>query len=199
MMAIARALATERLGKTEVLETVAAWDELQQTMIRGFGFLHRDHAFGRDQRPMMEALQADLVMNAAEWDVLRTAVTKMRPAVAAHVESIFKLVQGDQVMGDKFENISNSSIVNRSSVVESFNAIREAGDVSLVDAMAAVGEEVDRTGSPDAGEAFEALAQEMAKDRRKPVLEALWDKVKKLAPGVTAIATAVAAIEKAVS
>ncbi len=196
MMAIARALATERLGKAEVLEAQAAWDELQQTLIHGFGFLHRDHAFGRDQRAMMGALQADLVMNAAEWDVLRSVVAKMRPAVSAHMEAIFKYVQGDQVMGDKFENISNSSIVNRSSVVESFNAIREASEIDLVEAMAAVGEQVERSGSPEAAEAFEELAQEMAKERRKPVLKALWYKVKDLAPGVTAIATAVAAIEK---
>lgn len=200
MVALARALAMERLGPSGTIEQLSAWDELQDSLNRGLSFLGKEDAFGRNQRSMVEALRADLQMNGAEWDVLHTVIQKMRPQVAQKVESIMNLyIQGGFSVGDHIHDVTGSQIVNRSTVVGSFNSLRERGEVDLEQAMTAIAEEVQRSGSDEAAEAFEALAEEVSKapkDRRKTVVKGMWDKVIEFAPSVASLATAAAAVAK---
>ena len=62
-------------------------------------------------------------------------------------------------MGDKFENISGSTIINRSIVQNSLNQIG-ARDPELAGALEAIADEIEKSGNAEAAANFEALSKE---------------------------------------
>ena len=159
-------------------------------------YLKRTVAFGNDQRALLELLDSDLALHAAEWDALnRTLASALRP-VAKDVVAVFNLIEGDNVEGDKFENISGSTIINRSTVQESFNALDEASLGTLKVELEELIKEVEGVGDPEALEVVEAFVEEGGGPRRQSVLKGLWSRLQELAPVVAGFATAGTAIAK---
>ena len=90
---------------------------------------------------------------------------------------------GNVVMGDLFNNIENSKIVNRSTVINSFNSLNKSLGQEIAVALVRVAEEISITGNEEAGELFESFNKELQKSPRNfPVLKALWHGIIKTVP-----------------
>lgn len=102
----------------------------------------------------------------------------------------------DLIMGDKFENISNSTVINRSSLKNAMNTMANASK-GIEDALEEVSEYIEQTGNEDLIKLFDSLTGEISKETdNKIVLSTIWEKIVKMLPDTVKIATAVAAISK---
>lgn len=106
-----------------------------------------------------------------------------------------QLVIGEIVMGDKFENIKNATIVNRSFVVDAFNSVNEQLDEETADALVTIAEAVEQSGNLAAGALFDQFSQELAKpENDKGKLHQFWDGLIAVLPSVATLTNAVAKI-----
>jgi hypothetical protein len=97
------------LGGERVLDP----EQLQRALSDAVKYLRRDVAFGHNQAALMRAIESDLRMHAAQWDALKDQIDPLRPYIHDGVGQVLQIVMGDNVMGDKFDNIHSSTIVNR--------------------------------------------------------------------------------------
>ena len=78
-------------------------------------------------------------------------------------------------VGEIFSNISGSTIVNHSLVVDSFNRVKESYGNDTAEALARVAEEIAKSGNAEAGELFNGFNEELTKpEPRKAILRGLW-------------------------
>lgn len=99
--------------------------------------------------------------------------------------------------GDIYNNISNSTIINRSLLQGSLNKAQEIGGVDAAKMLEAIGKFVEQSGNSEAGELFDQFNEELQKPQsRKSVLRNAWGGLVKTLPTVTSIAGAVGAISK---
>jgi hypothetical protein len=159
-------------------------------------YLKRTKAFGRNQRDLLIALESDLVMHAAQWDTLRAAIEGMDPRARQEIQYVLQVMVGDNVTGDKFENIQGSTIVNRSAVQNAFNNLAGDDEAELRTALEEIAHAVDEFGDPDTSDIAESLIEESAGARRKPELDALWTELNQAAPLVGSSASAVKTIKE---
>ncbi len=104
---------------------------------------------------------------------------------------------GSITMGDKFSNISNSTIVNRSLVESSFNKVKSEAGEETAKVLLKVAEIVAASGNMEAGEILDQFNEELAKPvPRKSLLKRSWDNLVQVLPTVTTVAGAAAAIAK---
>lgn len=104
---------------------------------------------------------------------------------------------GKIVMGDIFENIRDSTIVNRSIVEKSFNKVREEIDQDTAMALLRVAEEIAKSGNPEAAELFEGFNEELQKpEPRGSVLKSIWDGIEKALPTIVQLTDVVTRISK---
>ncbi|MBC9176152.1 hypothetical protein [Pseudoroseomonas ludipueritiae] len=100
-------------------------------------------------------------------------------------------------MGDTFSNISNSTIINRSTVQDAFNKIRSDFDETTAKFILELADHVDKSGNKDAGEVLDQINEELARPQpRKGLLKRSWENLVQLLPTVTAVAGAAGAIVK---
>lgn len=79
-------------------------------------------------------------------------------------------------MGDRFENISQSTIVNRSHLESSLNRARDIGDPAAAEALRTLAAAVERSGNARAVDTFDRFTEELARpEPRKGRLRSLWD------------------------
>lgn len=103
-----------------------------------------------------------------------------------------QIVIGEIVMGDKFENIKNATIVNRSFVVDAFNATKEQIDKETADALVTIAEAVEQSGNTAAGTLFDSFNQELAKlNHDKGKLKQFWDGLVSVLPSIATLTNAV--------
>lgn len=78
-------------------------------------------------------------------------------------------------MGDKFEKISDSTIINHSTVQNAFNKVQSQFDDETANALKRVEEEINKSGNKEAAENFEAFTEELVKpEPKKSLLKTLW-------------------------
>lgn len=100
-------------------------------------------------------------------------------------------------MGDKFENIHNSNIINRSVVQDAIKTVSAAEGADVSNALASVAAAVDESENAAAGALFNSFATELNKpEPDKSVLKQCWDGLTAVLPGVATIASASAQITK---
>ena len=100
-------------------------------------------------------------------------------------------------MGDKFENIQHSTIVNRSKIEKAFNKSSEVVGKDVRNALVEIAEHIDASGNPAAGAVFNQFADEVGKDQPdKRRLRQYWDGLVSILPSVASLAGAAAAIAK---
>ncbi|MDZ7963223.1 MAG: hypothetical protein RMY34_36125 [Aulosira sp. DedQUE10] len=81
----------------------------------------------------------------------------------------------ERIMGDKFEKVHNSTIINRSTVQNAFNRVQAEFDDETANALKRVEEEINKSGNKEAAENFEAFTEELAKSEpKKSLLKTLW-------------------------
>lgn len=98
-------------------------------------------------------------------------------------EHFLSIVIQEYHEGDKYQGISNSTIINHSTVRDSLNNIQQNYDDELFEALKAVSEAIEKFGDKNAKENFEAFSEEMAKNKPRPsVLKSLWSAATKALP-----------------
>ena len=107
---------------------------------------------------------------------------------------------GELRVKDIFNNISNSTIINRSSVEKSFNRIQEKYDKETAMALLQVAQEIEKSGNKEAAELFENFNEEIQKPKpRRSVLRSVWEGIEKALPSVLEITDIAIRISKILS
>lgn len=99
------------------------------------------------------------------------------------------------IMGDIFENINNSTIINKSLVENSFNKISEQYGQQTGEALLKIAEFIHNSNDPAAGTLFDEFNEELRKptsDRSR--LKKIWSGIEKVLPSIATISNAVMAI-----
>jgi hypothetical protein len=95
----------------------------------------------------------------------------------------YKTIIKEVIMGDKFENISNSTIINRSHLENALN--KYESDTELKNAIQELKQIVENSGSVEANESFNDLTEEMSKpDSKKSKLKAFWTSLTSSLPSI---------------
>ena len=103
----------------------------------------------------------------------------------------------EYIVGDKFENIKDSTIINRSRVERAFNRTEEKLDDEVASAILEIAQHVDRSGNPAAGAVFDEFTQEVNQDEPdKSKLRQYWDGLIAILPDIATLAGAGAAISR---
>ena len=96
------------------------------------------------------------------------------------------------IMGDKIENIQNSTIINRSVVSDSFNKIKEGYSEDVANALMQIAEFIEESGNKEAGELFDSFNNEIKEpEPKKSMLKSLWGGIEKALPAITTLSEAV--------
>lgn len=110
-------------------------------------------------------------------------------------KKIIKKSKSETIMGDKFENIKDATIINRSNVQDAIKTISASSGDQVSKALEAIAVVVEESGNAAAGSVFNALIEEL----RKPVPDKLklrqcWDGLTNLLPSVAKLADACAKV-----
>jgi pyridoxal/pyridoxine/pyridoxamine kinase len=117
-------------------------------------------------------------------------------------QAIIKIIQkfqivGEQIVGDKFENISGSTIVNRSLLSNAMNTVTSQYGEDVKNALNEISEHIEGTGDSVSAELFDGFNKELGnKESKKSVLKALWDGLVTNLPDAAKVTTAIATISK---
>lgn len=117
-------------------------------------------------------------------------------------KAVIKVIQniqivGEQIVGDKFENISNSTIVNRSLLSNALNTISSRYGNEVKNALEEISNHIEHSGKTDSAELLNGFNQELNnKKPNKTVLKTLWDGLVSTLPDVAKVTTAIATISK---
>lgn len=99
------------------------------------------------------------------------------------------------VMGDKFENIRNTTIINRSVVTDAIKSVRSSAGADVSSALESVAAIVEESKNAVAGSLFNSFSEELAKPAPdKSTLRQYWDGLISMLPIVTKLAEASAKI-----
>lgn len=92
-----------------------------------------------------------------------------------------------------FENIRDSTIINKSVVENSFNKIQAEQGEEVASALRAIAGFIEQQGNREAGELFDRFNEELNKpEPKKSVLKSVWAGIEKAIPIATALAEPVA-------
>jgi hypothetical protein len=100
-------------------------------------------------------------------------------------------------MGDKFENIHTSTIVNHSLVEKSFNKVRRDYDEETADVLKKIADVIEKSNNEDAAENFTSFNEELQKpEPKKSVLRSLWSGITTSLPTIVQMTDVVTKIDK---
>jgi hypothetical protein len=147
--------------------------------------------------PMSQVVVRDL-------DALLLALSDSRTKIAALIRDNWSLRDllepGYQrpvevTMGDRFENIQDTTIVSRSTVENAFNRVAPQVDPELSDALRKLADAVQASGSTAAAETYTSFTEELERaEPRKCVLRSLWDGLTDALPSVLQMTEVVAKV-----
>jgi hypothetical protein len=107
------------------------------------------------------------------------------------------IVIKELVMGNKFENISNSTIINQSLVENAFNQIQKRIDESTANALITIAEEVERSQNAAAGALLDSFMTEVKEEKpNKSKLRQCWEGLLAVLPNLATLADAGAKVAK---
>ena len=102
-------------------------------------------------------------------------------------------------MGDKFENVSQSTVINKSQVDQSFTETSAISANELTEMLTELATIIAATRNHEAAEQFEAFREEAERERpRKAVLQTLWTSITALLPSIEKAADVVAKVVRLV-
>ena len=112
-----------------------------------------------------------------------------------YITKFIERTQHKYIMGDNFENIHNSTIINRSEVNKSFTKVQSMLDDEHKAVLEEILEKVNNSNEQFAVDCFRQFNEEICKDSvNKSKLELYWNNIKSIIPEVTKFAGAVANI-----
>jgi hypothetical protein len=99
---------------------------------------------------------------------------------------------GDTFMGDKYGNITNSTVVVRSSVQDAFNKISKDIDQETGNAIVQAAEIVENSNNPAAGSLYTSFAEELKSEHRDTEkLKSYWDALVTILPDVASVGNSI--------
>jgi len=109
----------------------------------------------------------------------------------------FTINIGVAMKGSIFQNIRDSTIINDSLVVGSFNKIKGELGEDIAKALLRVAEEIEKSGNKEAADLFNGFNEELKKPNpRKTILKSLWNGIERTLPTIVKITDIVAKISK---
>lgn len=103
----------------------------------------------------------------------------------------------EYIVGDKFENVTNSTIVNRSHVEHAFHRTEARLGDEVASAIVEIAQLIDQSGNAAAGAVFDEFVTEVDKDQPdKSKLRQYWDALAAILPSIVKLAGAAEAIVK---
>ena len=104
---------------------------------------------------------------------------------------------GEQIMGDKFENISNSTIVNRSALNNVLNNMPQEYDDEFKSALKEIADYIDDSGDKECAALLDGFSKELGTQQpNNSILSALWGGLVKALPDASKVASSIATIAK---
>ena len=86
-------------------------------------------------------------------------------------------------MGDYFNNITDSTIINRSTVENAYNKVRSDEGQDTAEVLVEIAKIVEESKNKEAGELFDSFNEEINKDEpKKSVLKNTWNGITKVLP-----------------
>jgi sugar-specific transcriptional regulator TrmB len=111
------------------------------------------------------------------------------------VYNIETIIQGNVSLGDIFENIHASTIINKSMLENSFNKVKKEHNEQASKALVKVAEFIEKSGDPAAGALFNNFTEELNKPQPdKSRLKSFWSGIEKALPSIASVSEAVAKI-----
>jgi hypothetical protein len=99
-------------------------------------------------------------------------------------------VGGRKIMGDSFENITDSTIINKSSLQNAFNKIKNEIDQETANTLLKIAKEVEKANDPAASGLFGSFTEELSKPNpSKERLNSFWTGLERLLPTVADLAS----------
>ena len=152
---------------------------------------------------------SDALADMNEWRAIAAELSKEGMHVVALLRSYLETVQlesaphvigtliEEYVVGDKFENISHATIINRSTVDKAFNRYERAGDGDIAIALKRIGDHVNQSGNVAAATVFDQFTLAIAEEKPdRSRVRQFWDGLVAILPSVNSVADAAAAIAK---
>ncbi len=137
----------------------------------------REETKARDQKKKAELDNAVLNHAAALEDIKNKPYTK-----------VYK--------GPVFENISNATIINQSTVINSLNTINEKAP-EIAQCLSKIAELIEKESNQKAADLFEQFTAEAGSTKpKKPVLEALWNGLTASLPALSGMVDIVTKVTK---
>lgn len=97
--------------------------------------------------------------------------------------SNYKTLVQEVIMGDKFENISNSTIINKSNLKHALN--KNKSDKEFAQILDKIRQLVERSDNKEAAEAFNDFTEELSKEEpKKSKLKSFWDSLTTFLPNI---------------
>jgi hypothetical protein len=111
------------------------------------------------------------------------------------VNNSIQKIKGDAVAGDKFENIHDSTIVNRSVVQDAIKNVQASAGKDVSKALASIAAAVEESKNAAAGALFNSFTAELKKPApNKSTLKQFWEGLTTLLPSIATIGEASAKI-----
>lgn len=117
-------------------------------------------------------------------------------------KAIVKVIQkfqyvGEQIMGDKFENISNSTVINKSLLSNTLNTISSLYGNEVKKALDEISHHIENSEDKESAELLNGFNQEINNEKQnKTVLKTLWNGLVSSLPDAAKVSTAIATISK---
>jgi hypothetical protein len=97
--------------------------------------------------------------------------------------------------GDVFQNVSNATIINKSTVQNAFNKIENEYDEETSKALINVAEFIEKSNEPAAGALFNSFVDEINKPQPdKSKLKSFWSGIQNVLPSIVSISESIAKI-----
>lgn len=136
----------------------------------------------------------------SSWEVLKNFdddVIKRDMSSNAAIEKVAKMIDEDEALitGDKIIARAGATVINRSTVVSSFNSVR-SDDPDLARALSILAGFIEKSANRDSADVFSDLAEEIEGGSRPTRIRAFWNELVRILPDTAKMTTAAATITK---
>lgn len=125
----------------------------------------------------------------------RLNIPRLRQYIGTYID-----MGGLQVENYSIGDVSNSTLVIKSTVQGSFNSLPKDLDRTVTDALEQIGRHITERGDPEAAEMYQQISEELKRDQpRKSIIRSLWNGIKDAVPTVVSIVGVVEGMQQITS
>jgi hypothetical protein len=185
-------------------------EKLQQYLNRSTKKFLNKSSFGLPQHELLdELLKFEDIVNESERVLLLEETKKIRKQIKKKLDefsnSYKKIPQTvitvqninnrteitnieEVIVGDKFSDISNSTIYNKSTFDNSFNKVKSEHGEDVASLLNETADKINKSKNKEAAEIFDSFNEELQKEQpKKTTLKSFWDSIVRLVPEVSTI------------